>query len=133
MFNGVLIGNVGSVRQVIDNNGNLILPFSVASSRKEKGEKVTDWVECALFGKRVESIGRYIQKGVKICVVGAVSQKSYMKKDGTIGFAMSIRVESIELLGGSTESSDVQQGYAQGAHVKEASDYAFADEEDIPF
>lgn len=73
MNNLTIAGNVGNTRTG-EHNGKPVLNFSVAVN---EGKDRTTWFECALWGDRVNTVGRYIEKGGRVCVVGSVSGDVY--------------------------------------------------------
>ena len=76
MNNLTIAGNVGNTRTG-ESNGKPVLNFSVAVN---EGKDRTTWFDCALWGDRVNSVGRYIEKGGKIAVTGSVSAEAYEGK-----------------------------------------------------
>ena len=76
MNNLTIAGNVGSTRTG-ESNGKPVLNFSVAVN---EGKDRTTWFDCALWGDRANSVGRYIEKGGKIAVTGSVSAEAYEGK-----------------------------------------------------
>lgn len=66
-----IAGNVGKdavLRHTA--NGDPVLGFSVAVSERKGNENVTLWVDCALWGKRAQSLEEYVKKGQKVAVSG---------------------------------------------------------------
>jgi single-strand DNA-binding protein len=82
-------------------NGDLILSFSVADSQGR--EKPTIWWNCGLFGKRAESLQKYLLKGQHVTVSGTVTEREWKDKDGSPRKSMEIRVNDVALQGGKKE------------------------------
>jgi single-strand DNA-binding protein len=89
-----LLGNVGrdpNVRE-FDNGGKLAV-FSMATSKKVKGEDRTQWHQVKVFGKTAEIVEAYVAKGDMILVDGELEYEEW-EKDGekksraviTVGF-----------------------------------------------
>jgi single-strand DNA-binding protein len=103
------IGHLG--KDCITNtvNGKNVINFSVAHSEKYKdaqGNLVekTIWVECAYWTDRT-AIAQYLRKGTQVYVEGAPEVRTYPKNDGTTGASLSVRVQSVQLLGGKSENT----------------------------
>lgn len=78
--------------------GDNIATFSVADN--QGSTKPTIWWNCALYGKRAESLINYLKKGTNVTVVGVVSEREWTDNDGAKRKSMSIRVSDIALQGG---------------------------------
>lgn len=73
--------------------------FTVASTDKVKGEKVTTWVRCSIWGKRGASLLPYLTKGTRVCVVGTLTARAYTSQ-GEARVGLDVRVDQIDLMGG---------------------------------
>lgn len=72
--------------------------------------KSTLWLDAAIFGKRAESgLIQYLTKGKQVAVSGEIGTRQYQKNDGSQGFAVTLNVREIDLIGG----QDQQQGGGQ--------------------
>src|SRR3546814_18341884 len=84
---------------------NLALAYNYG--KKENGKQPSQWVDAALFGKRAESLAQYLTKGTQINVIlSDVHVRTYDKKDGGQGFALSAKVMDLEFAskGGDSQS-----------------------------
>lgn len=84
MITVTVAGNVGKDAVLRSTQGDPVLNFSVASSSYANGEKVTQWVDVSVWGKRAQALADLITKGSKITAVGAGSLfehngKTYLK------------------------------------------------------
>jgi single-strand DNA-binding protein len=83
-------------------SGMAIAKFSMAinetwtDKQGQKNEK-TEFVNCAMFGKRAESLNQYLQKGKKIFVCGRL-QTSTTEKDGEKRYYTSVNVDELQFL-----------------------------------
>lgn len=84
-------------------NGDPVGNFSVADSQGR--EKPTIWWNCQLFGKRVSALAPYLMKGQQVTVVGTVTEREWIDKDGGKRKQMEIRVNDLALQGGKREQS----------------------------
>ena len=65
------------------NNGGKMLTFSLADDQYIKGETVTQWFRCALFGRRAESLQSILTKGKEVTVSGQLQFHEYTSANGT--------------------------------------------------
>ena len=110
-----VIGNLG--KDCITNtvNGKNVINFSVAHTEKFRDasgnqKDKTIWVECAYWTDRT-GIAPYLRKGTQVYVEGNPDVRTYPKNDGTTGVSLSLRVTSVQLLGGRAENN-VTDNYA---------------------
>lgn len=105
----VLTGRVGSdgeLRKLQD--GTPVLGFSVADDVGWGDRKQTNWVKCALFGKRAESVAQYVTKGSIVEVTGVPTVEAWLKKGTTEPHAaIKVRVSELKLHGGSKSDRPV--------------------------
>ena len=107
-----LIGNLGADPEIrTTSTGKKVAQFSVATGRQwtsasgEKQEK-TEWHKCVAWnggGKGsglADIIERYVKKGDKIFVEGAIEYRQYEDKDKQTRYITEINVREILLLGG---------------------------------
>ena len=97
-------GNLGkdAETKTVGSNGDFVASFSVASSKKVKGETVTQWVNCSLWGKRGEALAKFLKKGTPVTVVGELSARMYDGQNEK-GLSVDLRVQDIALQGGKRE------------------------------
>ena len=84
-------------------NGDAVLSFSVADSQGR--EKPTIWWNCALFGKRAESLQQYLTKGQAVTVTGNVTEREWTDQSGGKRKSMDVRVNDLALQGGKREGA----------------------------
>ena len=88
-------------------SGDAICNFSIADSQGK--DKPTIWWNCALFGKRGESLSKYLLKGQSVTVVGSVSEREWVDKEGNKRKQFDVRVNEVALQGGKKETSQASQ------------------------
>jgi single-strand DNA-binding protein len=109
-----IIGNLGKDCIVSDVNGKSVINFSVAHSERYKDaqgnqKERTTWVECAYWTDRT-NISPYLVKGKTVYVEGSPSADAYTNKEGQVSATLRLRVQSLQLLGGTqTDSSSTNQ------------------------
>lgn len=100
-----LYGNVGKEPEVKTfDNGNKVATFSLATSEKHKNQKgelveETTWHNLVVWGKPVDIIEKYVNKGDKLSVEGRLTNRSYEAKDGTKKYIAEIVVNDFLLMG----------------------------------
>ena len=73
--------------------------FSIASSRKVKGEEHTDWLQVSVWGKLGEVCLAHLRKGGKVAVSGRLVSDQY-EKDGVKRTSWELHANDVEFLGG---------------------------------
>jgi single-strand DNA-binding protein len=129
-----VIGHLG--KDCISNvvNGKNVINFSVAHSEKFKDsagvqKEKTLWVECAYWTDRI-AIAPYLKKGQLIYADGIPDQRGYTKNDGTQGFALTLRVLNIQLLGSSSKN---ENGESSSGSNSENPVLSAVGSDDLPF
>jgi single-strand DNA-binding protein len=67
------------------NSGCAFLSFSVAvkawrKSKEGGGQEVTSWIDCQAIGKRAESLGNVLHKGLFVVISGELQQETWEKE-----------------------------------------------------
>jgi len=97
----------------------------------------TIWVDCAYWTDRT-GIAPYLKKGTQVYAEGTPELRTYPKNDGTTGVSLTLRVQSVQLLGsrGTGEGSS-EGGYAPQAQassrVSSPGELTQPVEDDLPF
>ena len=113
-------------------SGMQILSFNVAINEKKKNNSTGEWedapvfVGCTMFGKRAESISRYISKGSRVAVDGRLHYSQW-EKDGEKRNKLDVIVDNIEFM--SRKGENTNQSSSAGATTQIADVY----DEDVPF
>jgi single-strand DNA-binding protein len=98
----VVSGHIGEPKVTTTQGGATFLNFSVAArggyTDKATGEwkEKTDWIDCKMFGKRAESLSRFLTKGTFVVVLGSISQETW-EKDGKRRSKIVVFVHEIQL------------------------------------
>jgi single-strand DNA-binding protein len=114
-----VIGNLGKDCIVNNVNGKNVINFSVAHTEKFKDAQgiqkdKTVWVECAYWTDRT-GIAPYLKKGTQVYAEGTPDIRTYTTKDGNHGASLSLRISSVQLLGGRGNEGESNGGYQQGS------------------
>ena len=102
-FGQARLGRDAELRTLAD--GGVVASLALAFDRRDKGAKVTDWVEGALWGKRAEALAPYLKKGGTLTVtLEDLHSTTYTNKEGVVVAKLVGRVVGIEL--GSSPAQD---------------------------
>lgn len=102
MLNLSIAGNVGADPELKNTSGgHTVLNFSVAVSGYDpaKREKTTQWVRCAVWGKRGESLAKLLKKGDKVACGGPMKLREYEGRNGP-GVSLELETSDVTLQGG---------------------------------
>jgi single-strand DNA-binding protein len=98
-----VIGNLG--KDCVTNlvNGKNVINFNVANTEKFRDaqgnqKEKTVWVDCAYWTDKT-AIAPYLKKGTQVYAEGVPDLRTYQKTDGTQGVSLTLRVQSVQLLG----------------------------------
>jgi single-strand DNA-binding protein len=132
------LARIGRDFEVRSAGGESVGDLSLAFPRRVKGEKVTDWVEATLWGKRCDALAPYLKKGGLVAVtLDDLHIKTYQGKNGE-GHKLAARVIDIELAGGNdkqdTASYQTTRQAVPGLRQAPPDSDRFVDsDDDIPF
>lgn len=140
-----VIGNLGKDCVVNNVNGKTVINFSVAHTEKFRDAQgnqkdKTIWVECAYWTDRT-AVSPYLTKGKTVYVEGQPEVRTYTTNDGRQGASLSLRVSTVQLIGGGRseggpggmdDSQPQQQQAPRRSNVPAASDIT-EPIDDLPF
>ncbi len=114
-----VIGHLGKDCAVNTVNGKTVINFSVAHAEKFKDntgaqKDRTIWVECAYWTDRT-AVAQYLKKGTQVYAEGNPDVRNYTTQDGRQGTSLTLRVISVQLLGGGQDrgGGDTSTPYSQ--------------------
>lgn len=104
MNNVVLMGRLTNdvvITHTKGDNPMAIGKFAIAVDKKIKkeGELSANFINCVVFGKTAENIGKFFQKGNMICINGSIETGSYTDKDGNKKYTTDIHVNNFSFTG----------------------------------
>lgn len=110
-------GNIGRQPDVRTSQvGTAILTFSLAvNERIKKGdawEDYTNWVDIVVFGKRAESLGKILEKGMKVTIDGRLRYSSW-ERDGQKRSKIEVIAEDVDIM--QRKGDQRQVGYPQAS------------------
>lgn len=86
-------------------SGEPVLSFRVASDIGFGERKTTNWFSCQVWGKRGESLQRFLSKGQQVTVYGQLTLREWTDKDGNKRLSPDVRVNELSLQGGKRDDS----------------------------
>ena len=113
------------------NSGVSVCTFTVAVNRRRKaeGQPEADFFRVSAWRQLGESCAKYLSKGRKVAVVGAVSVQTYQANDGTTRASLEVTADDVEFLSSRNEA-DVSDG---NAAAMEALGAEVVSDADMPF
>lgn len=117
-------------------NGVPVCTFSVATNSRVGTENVTTWFRVTTWRGLAENCNRFLAKGRKVGVIGALNLNQYKDSNGLPRYSMEVQADEVEFL-----SPRSEQGAAPGCYDQPA--YQQADQragfvqvdpgDDLPF
>lgn len=99
-------GNVGRDCEVrFTKGGTAIGTFTVAVKKGYGDYEKTVWPVVELFGKRAESLGEYITKGMRIGITGEVYEDEWEDKEGNKRKTLKVVANGVDLLSPKNDTS----------------------------
>lgn len=130
MNNWTIAGRIGKDAEVRHTSGgDAVCGFDVAVESKVKGEKVTTWVRCSLWGERGEKLAPYLTKGSAVAVAGEAGVEVYTPRGGEAKAQLRMRVNQVTLQGGGQGETSRQAPKSR----QSPADPVHEDTSDIPF
>lgn len=115
-------------------NDTAIARYTLAVDRMVKnGEQSADFIRCVAFNKTAEFAEKYLQKGIKISVIGHIQTGSYTDREGQTVYTTDVVVENQEFCERKVESSvsSAQSSFDPGDRFMDIPEDI--DDEGLPF
>ena len=115
-----IVGNLGKDCIVKEVNGKNVINFSVAHTERYKDsqgnqKERTTWVECAYWTDKT-AVAQYLTKGRTVYAEGSPEADAYTNKENQAAATLRMRVQSVQLLGGTgTEGAAQNNGSMSSA------------------
>ena len=121
-------------------NGVSVCSFTVAVNRRtrrddQSGQPEADFFRVSAWRQLGDNCAKYLAKGRKVAVVGAVSVRTYQANDGSTRASLEVTADDVEFLS-SRNDGDATGGYAAGsAPAAEAPSAGFTavETDELPF
>ena len=108
----IIIGNLTKDVELQEKAGKSCARISIAVQRSyanANGEREADFFEFTVWKKRAENCAKYLKKGSKIAVVGALQNHNYEDDKGNKRYTNIIRCEEVEFLSARKEEGEAQK------------------------
>ncbi len=140
MNRAIIIGNLVNEPDVrTTGNGLSITTFTVAAGRrfKQEGGQEADFIQVVTWRALADNCGKYLNKGSKVGVVGAIQTRYYDDSNGIRRYITEIIADEVEFLtskenqaGGNREEIN---GFTDDKLAGALSDFEPMDDADLPF
>lgn len=141
-----LIGNLTRDPELrTTQTGVSVCTFSIAVNRRFKnpqtGQQETDFINITCWRQLADLCSRYLQKGRKVAVVGAIQTRTYEAQDGSKRSAFEVVADEVEFLTPSQASAGGDYRPAAPAPAPASmpafspaeSGFTQVDDDDLPF
>ena len=134
----ILVGRVGqepNVRMVGDKK---VATINLATSEKYKGRdgnlvETTEWHSVVLWDRLADVAEKYVTKGTQLYIEGKIKTEKYTDKEGNEKFAVRIKADSMQMLGGTKQ----QENAPASAYAPKSTPFQTYDNanptDDLPF
>tara|TARA_Y100001937_G_scaffold122641_1_gene184175 strand:+ start:17447 stop:17785 length:339 start_codon:yes stop_codon:yes gene_type:complete len=89
------VGRLGRDSELKNVNDSSLLVFNVASDVGYGDKKNTIWIECNLWGKRANTLHKYLKKGTTVTVFGELSERHFTGNDGVEKKNLALKINNI--------------------------------------
>ncbi len=115
-----------------------VCSFTVAVNRRRSSQNSNqpeaDFFRVSAWRQLGENCQKYLAKGRKVAVVGAVSVSSYTANDGSTRFSLDVTADDVEFLSSRSEDGAyAPPASAQPAAPAAETGFQEVDDEDLPF
>jgi len=96
----VLVGRITKDPEVKMNGDTAVCNFTVAINRpyaNERGERQADFINCVIWRKQAENLGRFVRKGHQIGVEGRIQTRSF-ELEGQTRYVTEVLCDSVQFL-----------------------------------
>ena len=110
----ILIGNLTRDPEMkTTQNGYNVCDFTIAVNKRRYGQQQqqqagqqsdADFFRISVWGKNGENCARYLSKGRKVFVSGALSARTYKANDGTTRVSLEVNADDVEFLSSRAEA-----------------------------
>lgn len=143
MNKAFLIGNLTRDPELRNTTSGIpVCSFSIAVNRRFKtagGQQETDFINVVAWRQLGELCARYLQKGRKVSVVGAIQTRTYEAQDGTKRNAFEVVADEVEFLNspqqqsGADAHTQMHPGDPAGFAPPSESGFTQMDDDELPF
>ena len=107
-----IIGNLVRDPELrVTSDGISVCNFTVAVNKRKNGQQEADFFRVSAWRQTGENCAKYLAKGRKVCVIGAVTAHTYQDNNGNIRAQMEVTADDVEFL--SARDTDKETGYTK--------------------
>lgn len=124
----IIIGNLAADPKLrATASGISVCSFTLAVNRPKNanGESIADFIPVVVWREPGEACGKYLKKGSKAAVCGALQIRTYADKEGIKRAIAEIYAERVEFLSPRTEAPAEENGNPEGFEEIEDGDLPF--------
>lgn len=125
-------GNLTRNAETRQTTNDSVTTFTVAVNIGSGENKRTEYLDCALWGKRGTSLEQYLTTGTTVSVHGVPRARHFTTKQGEARAQIQVRVVEIGLHGGRSRDGEYQKPQSAGAQPSAPSAPSALNDE-IPF
>jgi single-strand DNA-binding protein len=106
-----LIGRLTKDPEIrVTTTGKKVCNFTLAinDGKDSSGQELTTFMNCIAWERLAEILEMYVKKGVKVCVIGSIRNRSWDKPDGSKGYATEVNVREMEILTTKAEMANLE-------------------------
>lgn len=136
----ILVGNLTrDPETTTTQSGITMCRFSIAVNRpysNAQGEREADFINIITWRGLAENCGRFLTKGKKVAICGAIQTRSYNDNDGNKRYTTEVVADDVEFLsprGEGGENYAPQAPSSSGGGKKQISELEPVADEDLPF
>ena len=131
----MLIGNLTRDPELrTTSSGVSVCTLSIAVNRNfpnSAGEREADFINITVWRGTAENCAKYLSKGRKVAVVGALQSRTYDDKEGNKRYTLDVVADDVEFLSSRSDSESASPA-PKAAHKKPVADLEPVDDE-LPF
>lgn len=133
MLQIIAAGRIGKDAETRTAGSSEATSFTVAVDTGFGDKKITNWIDCTIWGDRGKKLAPHLKKGTPVTVTGEGGLRSW-ESNGKSGTSLTCRVNEVTLQGGKSDGGQGNDGYQEPKKSSGKSWEPPADlDDDIPF
>lgn len=138
----ILVGRITKDPEVKTTQSNIpVVSFTIAVNRQftdESGNRQADFIQCVMWRKPAENMGKYVRKGNLLGIDGRIQARQY-ESDNGMRYVTEVICDSVQFLEAKGEQQSEEYNEEQAEQVKRTYDEVGVkskkkeDDEDLPF
>lgn len=113
----ILVGNLARNPELTQTNSGIsCCKFTIAVNRNyanANGERDADFINIVVWRGLADNCGKYLHKGSKVALCGAIQTRSYDDKDGNKRYITEVVADEVEFIGGGNKEATEPKQTAQ--------------------